>query len=224
MGILDEEFIEENIDEYFKVGQKLNLTRTFAGDTEAYPTYVKDIGAKSIFIDTLIKGGIKVPIYEKKSVELAVITDGAIWTGISSVISIDSGRIEGVWVTYPKKLKKIQRREYMRWPLEFPVKVFVMKGSGSADEIAGTCFNVSGGGIAVYTRKEIPRHSELKVKFEYKDVSVYSRVKYIQVQYSMAKKRYITGFQFLEVDSKTADKIHKLGVQYQIEMRRKGLI
>lgn len=213
-----------DIERYFPINQKLSLTRITTSDTENYPTYVKDLDDEMFFVDIPTKGGIAIPVYDGDPVEIAAVTKEGIYVGISIIQKIAKGRISGIWITYPDSLQKIQRREFMRWEFKFAFTLSAMSKGGNIDEIEVECANFSGGGIASRTISPIPRDKYLRVKLEYKDIEIDSRVKLIHVQHDSVRKRYVTGLKFLEIDKKTSDKIHKAVVASQLELRRKGLI
>lgn len=222
------EIIKQNIKDHFQLGQKISIKRTFANDNESYPSYVKDFNEKNILIEILTKAGTAIPVYTDKEIELASINKEGIWSGRSQVISIENTAISGIWIKTPEYLEKVQRREYMRWDMTFPVKVFVFDNEEDLREpneiIEVKVNNISGGGIAVLTKEELPRNKVLYINIQHNGIFLCCKIKYIHEQFDTATKNFITGYQFLEIDRKLVDKIHKVGLNNQLELRRKGLI
>lgn len=219
-----EDFVEVGIENHFPIGQKLSIYRIHSDDNENYPSYVKDLSDDTFFIDMPSRGGLPIAIYENDLLEVAAITKEGILVGESVVVGIEAGRVSGVWTTYPEVLKKIQRREFMRWEFKFPVKVFVPTLGEKAEMTECECANLSGGGIAVYTKTPFLKRSRYKVQFQYYGIELNTKVRLVHVQFDPIKKIYLTGFHFLDVDKKLADKIHKMGLSIQLESRRKGIL
>lgn len=223
------EYIKTNIESHFYVGQKLRIKRSFVeDDNESYPTYLKDLNNKGIFVDLPTKHGTNIPLYKNKQIEITYISKEGIWLGSSKVIEVITSGMSGAWLSYPKLLEKVQRREYMRWDLKFSVKIFVFFSEENLDKpeeiITAELKNISGGGIAVLTRQKLPLDKALYVNIDAEGVFVFCKIKFIHEQFDIFTKKLITGYQYIDVDNKVVDKIHKLGLNDQLEMRRKGLI
>jgi len=225
MELENEDFVN-NIDEYFQIGQKLNVTRLFTedNDNENYPSYVKDIGEDSILIDTPTKFGVRIPFYVDDVLEVAVLTENCPFSGEAAVLSIETDTIGGLWISVPEMLEKIQRRDFKRWEIKFPLKVCIMKENRVVEEINAECADLSGTGIAVSSKYTIPPNSDLRVKFQYKDLNADLKAKFVHVRFDVLKKVYVSGLKFIDIDARTTDKIHKIGVLFELDLRRKGLI
>lgn len=216
--------INKDINEYFKIGRKLNIVRLFYDDSESYPSYIKDVAEDAILIDIPTKFGVRIPAREEDILEITVMTDEGAYSTEVAVLSIETGRIAGLWVNIPETLEKVQRRDFKRWKINFPVKIHILKGDKVAEEIVGECFDISGSGIAVTSKYSIPHNSSIKLKFKYKDVDAELLAKFIHIRYDFMKKIYITGMQFIDIDRTTTDQIHKAGILFELDQRRKGLI
>jgi|GEM_PF-2934104 len=224
MEYKDTDTIDTQIEEYFQIGQKLNISRLLADDNESYPSYVKDINGNSIFIDIPSKFGVRIPIYKDDIVEITVLTKNCAFMGDSIVLSVESGKIDGLWISLPEVLEKVQRRNFKRWEIKFPLKICIMNEDKIVEEFNGECFDISGSGIAVSSKYKIPHNKDLMVKLNYKDLNVNLKTKFIHMRYDIVKKAYVAGLKFVDIERKVTDKIHKLGVLYELELRRKGLI
>lgn len=223
------EYIKVDIEKYFFLGQKFLIKRLFVeDDKEFYPTYLKDLTKKSFFIDLPTKYGVNIPLYENKEIELTCISNEGIWLSKSIINNIQLSGITGAWISYPKLLEKVQRREYKRWELNFSVKIFVFPSDQNLEtpeEIIKTDIkNISGGGVAVLTKQQLPLNKTLYLNLDFEGVFAFCKLKLIHEQYDLITKKLITGYQYIDLDQNVADKIHKIGIQDQLEMRRKGLI
>jgi c-di-GMP-binding flagellar brake protein YcgR len=224
MEFENDDVVNAEIDEYFQIGQKLNVTKLFTENEESYPSYVKDIANDSIFIDIPAKFGIRVPVYPEDLLEIAVLTESCVFSGEAIVLSVEKGNIEGLWVSKPEMLEKVQRRDYKRWEIKFPLKISIIKDNKIVEDINGECFDISGSGIAISTKYTIPHNSDLKIKLEYRDLNVDLKAKFIHTRYDVMKKVYVSGFKFIDIDRRITDKIHKFGIMFELDLRRKGLI
>lgn len=216
--------INKEIKEYFQIGRKLNIIRLFHDDPESYPSYVKDVGEDAILIDIPTKFGVRVPAYEEDIIEITVMTEEGAYSAEVVVLEVETGQIAGLWVNIPDALERVQRRDFKRWKINFPLKLLVLKGDKVIEEISGECFDISGSGIAVTSKYSVPHDNSLKIKFQYKDIDANLMAKFIHIRYDFMKKHYITGLQFMDIERTTTDQIHKAGILFELEQRRKGLI
>lgn len=221
---MEAEVVDSSIEDYFPINQKLSIKRTYYEDPENYPSYVKDFNHDYIFIEKPTKGGFSVSMERNAEIEVSVITNECVWSGPSTVIQVVSDSLGGVWITYPDYLEKVQRREFIRLAYDVRIKVCYMGGESVLRELLLPSANISAGGVAVRSKDKIARDKEIKVFFTINDIEIETRAKFIHAQYDIFEKEYVTGLEFLDVNTLTANKIHKAITQIQIEMRRKGLI
>ncbi|MEI7475550.1 MAG: flagellar brake protein [bacterium] len=222
------EIVKTSIEKYFPVGQKLSIKRTFANEKEMHHTYIKDLNKRMMLIDLPTKNGVPIPLYENKEIEVTSINKEGIWLGSAEVFKIQKTGLIGAWVQLPSVLEKVQRREYMRWILSFNTQLFVygVNSNLSSPEniIDVEVKNISGGGIAIISKQKLPQNKFFYIKVDYRDISAMVKIQFIHEQFDAYTKKMTTGFKFLELDFKTIDKIHKIGVFNELQMRRKGFI
>ncbi|MDD3014054.1 MAG: PilZ domain-containing protein [Candidatus Gastranaerophilales bacterium] len=226
MQIEDSDIIDNEIEEYFQIGQKLSIIRLFTDeeDDENYPSYVKDIDDNAIFIDLPTKLGIRVPVHVEDILEITVLTNACAFSGKVVVLDIQTGDIDGLWASMPEMLEKIQRRDFKRWEMKFPLKICVMSENRVVEEINGESFDISGTGISISSKYTVPHNKDYRIKFQYKDINADLKANFIHLHYDTVKKNYVLGFEFIDIDRHITDKIHKLGILFELDLRRKGLI
>ena len=213
-----------DIHDVIKLQQKVNVKRTYLKDEISYASYIKDFDSEYILIERPVTGRVPVSLQLDAEIELAVITSGGIWVGYSTVVETKPGAAGGFFITVPEYFEKIQRREFLRIREDFSVKFMYLNADRPVEEKAFKCGNISGGGIALYSKFPIENIGIMAVDFEYENLMIYTKVKLVHNYYDAKEKSYITGFQFLEVDRKTADMIYKIVMKHQIQYHKKGLL
>jgi len=224
MELDNTEIVSSEIDEYFPIGQKLSITKLFTEDNENYPSYVKDIGEDAIFIDLPTKSGVRIPVHVEDVLEITVLTNACAFSGEAVVLSIEKEELNGLWINMPEMLEKIQRRDFKRWEIKFPLKICVMSENKVVEEINGESFDISGTGISISSKYTVQHNKDFRIKFQYKDIDAFLKAKFIHIRYDVVKKNYVLGFEFMDIDRHITDKIHKQGILFELDLRRKGLI
>lgn len=211
----------KEIAKHLTIGQKLSVIK-FDEETQSpsYPSYVKDLSEDGlILIDHPSKGSDILIVRPEDEIEIFSIRKECVWQGLSTVVKLESGRINGIWITYPETLTQIQRREYLRLPLEFPAEIYNSKA-----EIAVQCINLCCGGVAATSKAPIELLPDTRIKFKLNEKEMDVKISFIHIEYDYIGKQYITGFKFEDLNIRTSDQIYKIIFKEQIEMKRKGLI
>ena len=226
---VEQEIIDEDIQSYFILNQNLNVNRVDVDD-EYYFSYVKDVEDDCFLIDHLSKNGITLKIRPNESLGIVVVKKEALLLCESVVLRIETGRISGLWVQYPEMLKKVQRRESLRWEITFPVEVFLTI-EGQEKQYTCESFNVSPEGIAFVTKFPIQINlvKKIRIQFKFLNRNIDSCARIVHSSFNLSKNIHITGCALLDINKATSEEIYKFIVQKQLELRRlelkkKGLI
>lgn len=168
-------------------------------------------------------GGYQVTMKEGEVVEIATKFRGILWSGFCTVVEILKYDFEGIWLTYPHTLQKVQRRGFLRLEMTFPVTVNIYEDGQPYDSISGFCHDLSGSGVCVNLQRplNLKENQKAKMIFSYKNLEVNN---YIMPVYCFKQGQfYRVGCQFINMEQGFSDKIHKFIVQEQIAMKKGGL-
>ncbi len=219
-----ENYIKENIEEFFNINVKLEVQKLESNDLDHYPSYVKDVTDSHIMIAKPTKGGIGLSLRKESKIELSVIKNDGIWLGRSVVTDIVYDKLGETWITMPEYMRKVQRREFMRLNYSLPIKISHPEEGDNVQVSKFETSNLSAGGLAVLSKEKFQKNDLVKVCFNIEGQEIGTSAKFIHVQYDIKERKYLTGLQFLEIDEKLADSLHKSICKIQIDMRRKGII
>ncbi|MEI7474339.1 MAG: PilZ domain-containing protein [bacterium] len=201
-----------NIDRYFSLRQKLTIKRSYMDDEESYTTFVTEVDNKSFYIELPLKNGHIVSLKEKKEIEISSISPDAVWRGMAQVKEVSS---IGAWVNYPKVLKKVQCREYKRWDLSLPIKVAIYSDETSdliEQTILAKTKDISCGGLATLTADEIPKDKVANLVIDDLFFTLDCKAKIVYSRFDILLNSYVTGYQFINLDDKTINRIHGIGL------------
>lgn len=167
--------------------------------------------------------GYQVTVKEGETIEIATKFRGMLWSGFCNIVEVLKYDFEGIWLTYPPNLKKVQRRGFLRLEMTFPVVVNIYEDGAPYDSIKGFCHDLSGSGICVNLNRALmlKENQKARIVFAYKSLDINSD---LQIVYSFKQGQfYRIGCQFVNTDTGFSDKIHKFIVQEQIAMKKGGL-
>lgn len=159
-----------------------------------------------------------------EKLEVATKIRGVLWSGFSDVIEVLRGDFEGMWLTYPSTLHKVQRRNFLRVSVTFPLVVHVFENGAEVNSYKGYCYDLSGEGICInlYNSLFLYENQTATVSFKYKTLEVDTPIKPV---YNMKQGQFVRiGCKFEEIDEAFSDKIHKFVVNEQILMKKGGII
>lgn len=170
------------------------------------------------------KDGNPVHLKEGERVEIATKMRGYLWGGFSIIVEVLKGDFEGIWVTYPKKLEKVQRRGFLRVGLTFPVTVNVFKDGIMINQIKGYCSDISGSGISLNVSEifRTDNDTTVNISFAYKELSVNASIE--AIHHTRKGEIFKMGCKFIGIDPEFSDRVHKFVVKEQLLLRKEGLI
>lgn len=168
--------------------------------------------------------GEQIDVKEGGKIEVATKMRGILWSGFCDVVEVLRGDFEGIWLTYPKTLHKVQRRNFLRVDITFPISVNVFENGVAIKSYNGYCHDLSGSGISIklYNSLFLYENQIATVTFKHKDLSVNAQIKPI---YNLKQGQFTRiGCKFENIDSAFTERIHKFVVQEQILMKKGGFI
>lgn len=168
--------------------------------------------------------GNQMTIREGTKIEVATKIRGVLWSGFCDVIEVLNDEFEGIWLTYPSSLHKVQRRNFLRVEMTFPVTVNIFEEGTVVKSYKGYCHDLSGQGVGINLHNSLFLYENqlATITFLYKDLSINAQITPV---YNMKQGQFVRiGCRFEEIDSDFSDKIHKFVVKEQIQMKKGGLI
>lgn len=202
-----------NIYRYFGLAQKVSIKKNLDLDKDAFTVFVTEVNNKGFYITLPEQANGKIiNLREKEELEIKSISADSIWVGNTHVISNSKPK---VFIQFPKLLKKVEFREYKRWDLKFPIKItiFVDDSLEKTEQIIyGSTKDISCGGLATLTEQEIPKDKSIILTIDDDDFSFSCRAKAVYSRYDLLCRSVKTGFQFIDIDDKTTNKILGFGL------------
>lgn len=163
-----------------------------------------------------------VEVPEGERIEIAIKHEDMLWSGFAIVVEIVRGDFQGIWLTYPKFLQKVQRRNFLRLKFTFPVSLKIYERGSKISEYKGYCQDLSGSGISVMIDSvlHLKEGQFAIISFEYKTLSVDCKVAPV---YHVRKSGLVkTGFRFVDINREFSDNIHKFVIKEQIQRKKEG--
>lgn len=167
---------------------------------------------------------LQVEIPEGERIEVALKYEGMLWSGFSIIVEVIKGDFEGIWLTYPNFLQKVQRRNFLRLKFTFPISIKVYEKGEKICEYKGFCQDLSGSGISVMLDTPLRLQDEqfAIMSFVYKSLTVDCKVAPV---YHIRKGRMVKmGFRFVDIDREFSENIHKFIIKEQIKRKREGFL
>lgn len=172
----------------------------------------------------LAHDGRQMDVRESERIEVATKMYGVLWSGFCSIVEVLKSDFEGIWLTYPDSLQKVQRRNFLRVNMTFPLEVDIYEDGLPVSTYKGYCQDLSGAGIGLKLNHSLYLYENqtAKVSFTYKSLSMNTTIK--PVYQIKQDDFYKIGCQFKDVDETFIDKVHKFVVQEQIQMKKGGFL
>lgn len=216
---------------FFEEEQRVSLFRSYMNDEQQYETSVIACDNEKVFL-SLIRDddGDVISIEEGSVIKLLLINKSGIWGAEATVLGVFEGTDnDGILVSLPEVMNKVQRREYVRLDFAFPLEFQILYRNTLFKKFKLKCYNMSANGIAVMTVSniEISEKYEYKVVFEYKDIKVDNHVKpvYIhEVNLENSAPFYVMGCKFLDLSLTNTDKIYAMINTEMVKARKKGVM
>ncbi len=168
--------------------------------------------------------GNQIDVKEGGKIEVATKIRGVLWSGFCDVVEVLKSDFEGIWLTYPKALNKVQRRNFLRVEMTFPVMVNIFEDGVALKSYNGYCHDLSGSGIGInlYNSLYLYENQVATITFTYKTLAVNAKITPV---YNMKHGQFVrVGCRFNDVDTAFSDNIHKFVVHEQIQQKKGGLI
>ena len=198
-----------------------------------YRTKIEEIGENIISIGVPLVEGQFIPLREGTELQVIFTDESAAYAFSSTIVKRIASPIPTFFIEVPQKIRKIQRRQFVRIPVfqELSYRIvdeerFAEKGDGQegdGEEKKGFAQDLSGGGLLLKFSEELPPKTKIKIKMLIDTAQL--EIPAIAIRsVKEDDKVYLVSVAFTDISEKTRDKIIKYIFSIQREMLRKGLV
>lgn len=189
-----------------------------------YRTRIEEVGKRILSIGVPIVEGQFMPLREGTRLEVVFCDNLTAYAFSSVIIKRIAGSLPSFIIEFPSKIKKIQRRKYVRVPVVNPIKYQIIEKEGLSDEKQGYTIDLSGGGILFKADEKIPEKTLLFITMRLFDGEIQVPAKVTRCVKQEDKNFYKISVEFQEISERVRDKIVGYVFRIQREMRQKGLV
>lgn len=221
-------------DELLKISERVEIEVTEKGEYFGnYLSRIEDMkDNKEIMIGLPLEKGTIVPLRTGSLVNINLTKQDGVYTFAGRIMKRELKPYPYFVIEYPKNIKRIQRRNYVRIPINLVI-MYKNLGTGGKVNLAeipeekGVTVNLSGGGMSFLSIKDMEMESILNITFSlpsgvvYKDIK--SKIKRKEKVGQNEKTRLSYGIEFLEMDEKMRDLIIVYLFELQRERQSKGI-
>lgn len=189
-----------------------------------YRSRIEEVGERILVIGAPYERGEVVPLREGTNVKLTF------WDELSAY-SFEAVIMQRIAVpqpmfvlALPDVVTKIQRRNFVRVPANFPLTFRIVMADGLSDTFEGRMSDLSGGGIRFLTKKFIDSDSLLDAYIFLPNRALQTPLHVIRVEKADDGKQYIISSEFSDISERLRDQVVRCVFEIQREMRKKGLM
>jgi c-di-GMP-binding flagellar brake protein YcgR len=195
-----------------------------------YKSIVQDVSEDSIAIATPLAAGLFLPLHKGDTFPVVYYKDEKeIYEFLGFVTGRKlEGNVQLVILEYPKVIKLIQRREFVRVEISHPikyVKALLESELKHAESIlnsnngkSGTLVDLSGGGLRFKTTEKMELNHFVAIEIDLLDQKIRVHGKVVRV-FVDDISNYVCGVSFIEVNERLRDKV----IQLIFEIMRKQI-
>ena len=188
-----------------------------------YRTKIEEIGNRIISIGVPLVEGQFIPLHEGTSLRVIFTDDIAAYSFSSRIVKRITEPIPTFYIEYPQKIKKIQRRQYVRVPVVQELSYRIVEEEELSEEKKGFMKDLSGGGLLMAASEDLPPQTKIKIK----TIIGATEMELPGITLRSTKDNdstYLISVKFTDISERTRDRIIKYIFDIQREMRRKGLV
>ncbi len=154
-----------DIRELLRINLNIKVTRA-SGEEDWYSSSVQDLGTGTFFIAVPTQGPNPLVLGRGEKVRVTFVNEMSRYEFITSVVGWRHDNIPLYELLIPSEARRIQLREFVRVPVMMDVDYAVDAGEEERPQYKKcTALDLSGGGIRLLTKKEIPAGTRLILRF-----------------------------------------------------------
>jgi c-di-GMP-binding flagellar brake protein YcgR len=195
-------------------------------------SYIKSVDSDRILIDTPGKNGKNYNLKDGQSVNILIYSEEGVLSGDSVVIGKEISSTPGIWISFPFNSYNIQRREYLRVPLNININMIIHTDRLKTDkkEFSVIANDISAKGFSYFSDEPLKNYYDIDCWFNLDDgieENIFAQCDHIYSTHQIEAGRnirYINGFAFHNIKPEFEERIIKKSFKYQLELRKKGLL
>lgn len=189
-----------------------------------YASRVMDVTKKEIELMAPTEKGELVPIRRKTKVTIDYIGQRAMYRFDSIITRRFRDPVAGIAIKKPRRVERIQRREFVRLEINIPIKYRLSVEEGEPEEFKKSyTIDLSGGGLRFISDEKLPEDEFLEIRLGMDRVNEVIFGKIARVAQTEDNDGYEIGLEFKSLSPATQDEIVSWIFNKQREMIRKGL-
>lgn len=214
----------------FKVGDKIEICRKGLSKKEFFPSQILDVLDDDEFV---VSGPIKkimlVFLHKDEVVTIRrFIENKGRYEFDAIILKRNIGKIYKIKLKRISEIRKIQLRNYFRFPISIPVikrtKIIEDKEEKTLIEECKTK-DISGGGLKLLTNYEHYKGEIIECEFKIKEKTIVSKAEVVRVEsVDTFHYKFSIGVRFINMKESDRDAIVKFIFSKQSVLRKKGLI
>lgn len=225
-------------EEIIKLGEKVEVEILEKGEYEGhYLSRIEDIENGRIHIGLPMEKGHIIPLRVGASININLVKKDGVYTFGGLVLTRYLKPYANFVLEYPKKIHRLQRRNYVRITINAAVLFSIIEDKPKnepKDKVEepikiekAVSLNLSGGGLFFICLKDMPIGTKLKTTVvlpnstQLKDII--SEIKRKDFIGEKGKEKFNYGVEFIEINEKTRDYIISYLFELQRERKIKGL-
>jgi len=189
-----------------------------------YRTKIEELGKRIISVGVPIANGQFVPLREGTSLEIFFNDEHTAYSFETHIIKRISDPIPTFIVEYPNKIKKVQRRRFVRVKVFKDFKYLVIDKDGVSEERNALLNDISGGGVRFYCQEYLEPKTLLMLKLNLRETKLEVPALVIRSEKEEDTNNYRISASFQDISEKTRDIIIGYVFDIQREMIKKGLV
>lgn len=186
-------------------------------------SHIKMMDEDRILIEPPVIRDKSYSIPDGSEIKIVVYTETGIFSGESKIIGKNIGALNaGVWITYPYNSKHIQRREYLRAPIEVDFDLILYKDKTYQDKkiIKAKARNICGRGLNFVSDEPLTGYYDIECIMFFKDREIKTRCEHIYSQPDK-KGQFVNALAFIDIDDKESERIVKDCFLHHLKAKRK---
>lgn len=191
-------------------------------------SHIKSLDEDFILVAPPQRNNAAINIPDGQEININFKTENGLYSAASKVISKQLDSISGLKVSYPHKSQLLERREFVRVPLNLKVEIikFLDSTGLNIDKIEVMTRNISGSGLCFVSDKVLDNYYDIhcKIYLEKNDEPIYVRCDHLyskKVKINQ-ERAYLTALSFSGISDEGIAKIVKACFKYQIDHRNKN--
>ena len=189
-----------------------------------YRSRIEEVGERLLSIGAPFDQGELVPLREGTKVRVTFWDESASYSFEGEIMQRIAVPIPLFILVMPDTLEKVQRRDYVRIAVSFPVTFRMVTREGLSEPYKAIMLDLSGGGMRFSTKEPVEIYSLLYAQFSLPNERLEIPVRVTRAEKIEDTKQYSVSVKFHEISERERDKIIRCVFDIQRAIRKKGLV